>query len=48
MTPLLVVLYGFLAIYLAFTGYCAAQVIGSPAEDETSAELPLPDPTPLS
>ena len=46
MTSLLVILYGFLGIFLAVTGYCVVETVGSDVADAT-AEFPLTDPTPV-
>jgi hypothetical protein len=45
MTSLLVILYGFLGIFLAITGYCVVAAVGDVAESH--AEFPLSDPTPV-
>ena len=46
MAPILIVLFGFLAVFLGLAGYCAAQMVSTESEDATTAELPLPTPTP--
>jgi hypothetical protein len=46
MTSLLVILYGFLGIFLAITGYCVVATVGTDVAD-TTVEFPLTDPTPV-
>ena len=46
MTSLLVILYGFLGIFLAITGYCVVAAVGTDVADAT-VEFPLTEPTPV-
>jgi len=47
MTALFVFLYGFLATFLAFTGYCFVLAIGDGQQAPATEEFRLPEPTPV-
>lgn len=45
MTSLLVTLYAFLAIFLAFTGYCLVAATTSESREPQTVNFPLGEPT---